>query len=163
MKKSLFLIIILMASGLLVSGCVTLRSQQKETLLDQVNQLSLKVRSLEQENRSLQQENLEHQQVIGRLETDLADLEAKQEAQNKLLSEQIAKTKTESQIKLTNKNIQKALQAAGYDIGSLDGKIGSKTREAIMAFQKSNGLNTDGIVGGTTWKKLKTHLAEAKN
>ncbi len=163
MKKSLFLIITLMVSGLLASGCVTLRSQQKDTLFDEVNQLSLKVRSLEQENQSLQQENLEHQQVIGRLEADVADIKSKQEAQNKLLLEQVAKTTVESQIKLTNKNIQKALQAAGYDIGTIDGKIGSKTREAIMAFQKSNGLNSDGIVGGTTWEKLKTRLAEAEN
>ncbi len=155
MKKSLFLIITLMASGWLASGCVTLRSQQKDALLDEVNQLSLKVRSLEQEN-------MEHQQVIGRLEADVADIKSKQEAQNKLLLEQVAKTTAESQIKLTNKNIQKALQAAGYDIGSIDGKIGAKTREAIMAFQKSNGLNSDGIVGGTTWEKLKTRLAEAE-
>lgn len=163
MRKPLSLIITLMASGLLASGCVTLRSQQKDTLLDEVNQLSLKVRSLEQENQSLQQENLEHQQVIGRLEADVADLKSKQEAQNKLLLEQIAKAKTEPQVKLTNKNIQKALQAAGYDIGAIDGKIGAKTREAIMAFQKSNGLNADGVIGETTWEKLKTRLAEAKN
>lgn len=163
MRKPLPLIITLMASGLLASGCVTLRSQQKNVLLDEVNQLSLKVRSLEQENQSLQQETLEHQQVIGRLEADVADLKSKQEAQNKLLLEQIAKAKTESQIKLTNKNIQKALQAAGYDIGVIDGKIGAKTREAIMAFQKSNGLNADGVIGETTWEKLKTRLAEAEN
>jgi murein L,D-transpeptidase YcbB/YkuD len=144
-----------MASGLLASGCVTLRSQQKDTLFDEVNQLSLKVRSLEQET-------MEHQQVIGRLEADVADIKSKQEAQNKRLLEQVAKTTTESQLKLTNKNIQKALQAAGYNIGNIDGKIGSKTREAIMAFQKSNGLNSDGIVGGTTWEKLKTRLAEAE-
>src|SRR3989338_3139456 len=163
MKKPLFLIITLVASGWLVCGCVTLRSQQKDALFDEVNQLSLKIRSLEQENQSLQQENLEHQQVIGRLEADVADLKSKQEAQNKLLLGQIANAKTKSQTKLTNKNIQKALQAAGYDIGPIDGKIGAKTREAIMVFQKSNGLNSDGIVGGTTWEKLKTHLAEVEN
>lgn len=155
MKKSLSLIITLMASGLLASGCVALRSQQKDALFDEVNQLSLKVRSLEQET-------MERQQVIGRLEADVADIKAKQEAQNKLPLEQVTKTTTKSQIKLTNKNIQKALQAAGYDIGDIDGKIGAKTREAIMAFQKSNGLNSDGIVGGTTWEKLKTRLAEAE-
>lgn len=155
MKKSLSLIIALMASGLFASGCVTLHSHQKDALFDEVNQLSLKVRSLEQETR-------ERQQVIGRLEADVADIKAKQEAQNKLPLEQAAKTTTEFQIKLTNKNIQKALQAAGYDIGDIDGKIGAKTREAIMVFQKSNGLNSDGIVGGTTWEKLKTHLAETE-
>lgn len=54
--------------------------------------------------------------------------------------------------------IQKALKNAGYYKGSIDGKIGAKTREAITRFQKDNGLKADGKVGRMTWSELKPYL-----
>jgi len=39
---------------------------------------------------------------------------------------------------------QEALLALGYDIGDIDGLIGSATRKAIRSFQKSQGLATNG-------------------
>ncbi len=149
---------------LLLLGCVTSNVQQKNTLLvEQLNQLSLKVHSLEQQNQGLEQKNLENDRVIAQIEDELADLKVKQEAQTKLVLDQLAKAKpAEIAVKLTNKNIQRALQTAGYDVGPVDGKIGIKTREAITAFQRTNNLNPDGIVGGTTWEKLQTHLTKAE-
>ena len=47
-----------------------------------------------------------------------------------------------------------ALNALGYDCGSVDGIFGSKTKAAVLAFQKANGLGADGIVGPLTWGKL---------
>ena len=44
------------------------------------------------------------------------------------------------------RNIQLILQKNGYDAGSADGVMGSKTREAIAAFQKSNGMKPTGEV-----------------
>lgn len=58
----------------------------------------------------------------------------------------------------TNNQIQKALKNAGYYKGSVDGKIGVKTQEAIMRFQKDNGLQADGKVGQKTWSELKEYL-----
>ena len=40
--------------------------------------------------------------------------------------------------------LQRALAQRGYDIGTPDGRIGSKTREAIRDFQKRSGLRPDG-------------------
>jgi len=54
--------------------------------------------------------------------------------------------------------IQKALKNAGYYNGSLDGKMGPKTQEAIIKFQKDNGLKADGKVGRMTWSELKSYL-----
>jgi len=51
-------------------------------------------------------------------------------------------------------NIQKALQAAGFDPGPADGTRGRQTIAAIKAFQLANGLNPDGIVGKQTADKL---------
>lgn len=44
------------------------------------------------------------------------------------------------------RNIQLILNKNGYDAGGSDGRIGSKTREAIMAFQKDNGLKPTGNI-----------------
>ncbi|MCX7661095.1 MAG: peptidoglycan-binding protein [Candidatus Omnitrophica bacterium] len=58
----------------------------------------------------------------------------------------------------TIKQIQIALKNAGFDPGPIDGKMGTKTRQAIKSFQKANGLNPDGKVGKRTWMVLKKYL-----
>ena len=49
---------------------------------------------------------------------------------------------------------QQLLKAKGYYDGSIDGDFGIKTRDAIAAFQRANGLTVDGKVGEKTWQKL---------
>lgn len=50
--------------------------------------------------------------------------------------------------------IQIILSAKGYDTGGNDGKAGPKTYEAVLQFQRDNGLTADGMVGDQTWAKL---------
>ena len=54
------------------------------------------------------------------------------------------------------KELQTTLINAGYDVGSsgADGIFGTKTAEAVKAYQKANGLSVDGIVGSQTWGSL---------
>lgn len=59
-----------------------------------------------------------------------------------------------------NKDIQKALKAAGFYTGTIDGKIGPKTKAAVMDFQKANGLKADGKVGPKTWAALEKYLMQ---
>ena len=51
---------------------------------------------------------------------------------------------------------QEYLRAHGYSLGRwcVDGDFGSATESAIIAFQRDNGLNPDGIVGPRTWAAL---------
>jgi hypothetical protein len=56
-------------------------------------------------------------------------------------------------------DLQRALEAAGYDPGSPDGTFGENTEAAVIAFQQANGLTPDGIVGPTTAEALNTALA----
>ncbi len=56
------------------------------------------------------------------------------------------------------KEIQIALKNAGYNPGSIDGRKGKQTKEAIRAFQKANNLREDGKVGKKTWDLLKEYL-----
>jgi uncharacterized protein (TIGR02594 family) len=55
---------------------------------------------------------------------------------------------------MTVKEIQQALQAAGFDPGPVDGIRGRKTIAAVKAFQQANGLAVDSIVGPKTAAKL---------
>jgi len=46
--------------------------------------------------------------------------------------------------------LQQALQAAGFSPGTIDGSFGLGTEAAVLAFQRSNGLAADGVVGPNT-------------
>jgi len=52
------------------------------------------------------------------------------------------------------RRVQRALKATGINPGRIDGKYGPNTVTAVYAFQKSNRLVADGIVGPLTAKKL---------
>lgn len=64
-----------------------------------------------------------------------------------------------SQDKLArNKDIQTALKAANFYTGNIDGRMGPKTKKAIVEFQKANGLKADGKVGPKTQAQLDKYL-----
>ncbi len=50
--------------------------------------------------------------------------------------------------------IQQRLQELGYDPGTADGIYGTKTQNAVTAFQRDNGLAADGIAGKNTLAAL---------
>ena len=52
------------------------------------------------------------------------------------------------------KLLQEKLVSLGYNTNGVDGIFGSGTKAAVIAFQKSNGLIPDGIVGNNTWRKI---------
>lgn len=57
--------------------------------------------------------------------------------------------------KPSTREIQVALQNAGFYEGPIDGKTGPLTRAAIKEFQLIHGLKDDGVVGKLTWAKLR--------
>lgn len=57
------------------------------------------------------------------------------------------------------RQIQTALKNAGFYKGPVDGKIGKKTKAAIIAFQKAHKLRADGVVGRKTWMILSEYCA----
>lgn len=65
---------------------------------------------------------------------------------------------TEEKQSADPKQIQTALKNAGYYQGTVDGKLGKKTRRAVREFQKANKLPADGKVGMGTWEVLKEYL-----
>ena len=57
--------------------------------------------------------------------------------------------------------VQNRLIQYGYMTGSADGKYGEKTRDAVILFQKRNGLTVDGRVGKATAAALGVTLTSS--
>lgn len=55
------------------------------------------------------------------------------------------------------KDIQTALNEAGYTPGPVDGVVGPLTRKGIKEFQKARKLPTTGHIDGKTLRQLKVH------
>ncbi len=52
------------------------------------------------------------------------------------------------------RQVQQALVNAGYQSGPIDGQMGSKTRLAILRFQKENGIDGEGYINAATLAAL---------
>lgn len=63
--------------------------------------------------------------------------------------------------KPTVTEIQSALKNSGFYAGTVDGKLGPKTKKAISEFQKAHSLTADGKVGPKTWNALSKYLNSA--
>jgi peptidoglycan hydrolase-like protein with peptidoglycan-binding domain len=126
---------------LTVAGCAT---TSKTTSTSQSQQLEARLQEMQSQ---LQQRD----QEIRNLENELERIKAES-------AQEITGKDLNSAAKPTEKDIQAALKAAGFYNGEIDGKVGPKTKDAIKAFQKANGLKEDGVVGKQTWAKLLTYL-----
>jgi len=59
------------------------------------------------------------------------------------------------------KGLQNALNARGYDVGTVDGIFGPATETAVKSFQRDFGLDVDGIVGPYTWEALGVYVVQS--
>lgn len=128
-----------------LSGCATGRKQKDLEIQGLKNQVSV----LESQIQSKDEE-------INSLKEALAKTpEAKEET-----VKYVGKKKVMGEVKSRPnvKQIQIALKNAGFEPGSIDGKMGRQTREAIRAFQKAHNITATGKVGKKTWSLLKEYL-----
>jgi len=137
-RKVLFLVLAVVFVVSL-NGCATTR--KNDELLNQG--LKNKIIALEESLREKDEE-------INSLRESLA---SRSEAPLEKIS-QVKEVKERPSIK----QIQRALKNAGYYQGTVDGKMGKNTRQAIRDFQKANNLSADGKVGKKTWDILKNYL-----
>jgi peptidoglycan hydrolase-like protein with peptidoglycan-binding domain len=128
-----------------LSGCATARKQKDLEIQGLKNQISV----LEAEIQSKDEEISSLRDALSKTVEQKAEL-AKEVGRKKVIGE--AKSRP------SVKQIQIALTNAGYNPGSIDGRMGKQTREAIKAFQKANNLKEDGKVGKETWSLLRGYL-----
>ena len=60
------------------------------------------------------------------------------------------------------KDLQSRLYSLGYYTGEIDGQFGAMTKEAVIDFQRTNGLEADGMVGSETKTLLFSANAKPK-
>ncbi len=144
---------IIIVSILLLSGCATTGSRHTEM---ETQKLRTQLGTMEQQ--------------LKQSEKEIEDLEWQLEKEKQMrrgCEKQLGLKKTQLQNtgrktpQASIRKIQTALRKAGFYKGAVDGKLGPQTKEAIRAFQKSNGLKADGIVGKATWQVLARYLSEA--
>ncbi len=129
--------------GVAVAGCATSRgskAEETESLKNQVASLETHVEDLSQ-----------------RLD-ELSERQPETASQPQAKSSARHSAPSRSKATLSPREIQLALKSAGFYTGSIDGKLGAKTREAVKAFQRSNGLQADGVVGTKTAAALVEYL-----
>ncbi|HCM42722.1 MAG TPA: peptidoglycan-binding domain-containing protein [Candidatus Omnitrophota bacterium] len=154
------------AALLLLSGCASTGSRansqnavnaQMGVLADEVTRLDM---ALQETRAQLQREQSRVAELEGRLGGAApAYAPAANTSYAAVSSEPYSGVyRTPSGFEIPAASIQKALKGSGHYQGEVDGKIGPDTREAVRNFQRDNGLTPDGIVGKTTWNRLKTHL-----
>jgi peptidoglycan hydrolase-like protein with peptidoglycan-binding domain len=131
-----------------LSGCATARKQKDLEIQGLRNQISV----LESQIRSKDEE-------ISNLKESLAKAPSEKET-SQVLTKQTGRKKVIGEVKSrpNAKQIQIALKNAGFDPGSIDGRIGKQTRDAIKAFQKAHNLPVTGKVGKQTWNLLREYL-----
>ena len=140
--------------ALLLAGCATTRQN------DGLTQLQTRVGELEKQVGAKDEE-------IGGLRDEVKDLSYQLEKVNTKSQRQVTNTSTAPislpkadgpiiRVSASAEKVQTALQNAGYYKGNIDGKVGTKTREAIAQFQRDKGLKPDGILGRATWAELQT-------
>jgi murein L,D-transpeptidase YcbB/YkuD len=132
-----------------LTGCATTRpSSQTAQLQMRVNELERQVEDKDEEIKNLnyQLKDMAYESDKGRSRKTQVESVANED------SGQIIR------VGVSADKVQLALKNAGYYQGPVDGKVGSKTKKAISAFQKDNNLKADGVIGKQTWMALKTHL-----
>lgn len=136
-----------LVASLGAAGCATTigsRAREAEGLKSQVASLESKIDSLNER----MQELAERQ---GALEGQISVSQPAGAAQAAKPVKRVAQAAPN---RLSVREIQQALKSAGFYPGPVDGKPGPKTREAVLAFQKSRGIKADGVVGVRTTTAL---------
>lgn len=158
MKNNLIVILCL----LFLAGCAT---TQKSTNSD-LQGMSLRLQTLEESIKMRDQKIGEIEYDLAKVKQDCAQKTTTPTYSDRKESAPVASsTKIKTEISsnvirvegVTADQVQTALKNAGFYKGSIDGKLGPMTLEAIKSFQKENGLKVDGIIGSTTWASLKNN------
>ena len=132
-------------ASMLTAGCAASRTKQADAIEARVNSLESQVSALNQR--------------VDEGAQNTAAVPGETAGKNFTSGRRGAKLPAK---KLTVKQTQKALAAAGFYKGTVDGKDGPQTKKAVKEFQRARGLKADGVVGLATSEALSRYLQETK-
>ena len=147
---------VLVVGGVIGSGCAGKGEAQV------INRLKSDVGILEQRVSQLERISLQQDASLSGLSDTSAASSASSSGEASAVTVAVAPA-TSPSVKPSKKEIQRALKNAGFYTGSVDGKIGPHTQEAIRQFQQAHGLKSDGIVGKQTWEQLAPYATIASD
>lgn len=136
-----------------LTGCATTQPKPSDALQNRVIDLEKKLEEKDSEIVDLQYEvkdlhsKVENSKPVMAVTEDVSAAVADKSVDDKVIKVNVSTAK-----------VQTALKNAGHYTGKIDGKAGTGTKAAIAAFQKSQGLAADGVVGRKTWDALKQYL-----
>ncbi len=163
-KKEIKALFILLAVSLLMTGCAEDKKVKQDInlLKTQVGGLTTEVSRVSEENKYNQEAFKGEEEKRNQLEQEIGSLQGKMGgSHSKVATTQAGVYRTPSGFELKSTALQAALKNAGYYNGTVDGKIGTGTIDAIRRFQADNGLDADGVCGRKTWDKLKSFVESA--
>lgn len=137
----IFLITMMIISFLFISGCA--REERVAALETRIVDMESKMSYLESKVDSVDQKQVAAEERYDKFFRQKEQLANAQQAKS-----------------MTIQELQKALRNAGFYVGSIDGKMGPSTLNAIKEFQKANGLKADGVAGTKTKNLLIGYLAK---
>lgn len=79
-----------------------------------------------------------------------------------LTADGVAGEATQSALYNTIVRLQRELKDSGYAPGTADGHFGTKTKNALLAYQKANKLNATGAADAATWAALNSQTTGLK-
>ncbi|MEI8011399.1 MAG: peptidoglycan-binding protein [Candidatus Omnitrophota bacterium] len=154
-----FLLIAVFA--LVLSGCATTSSTTPNPLQGQVTDLTQRVQDQEKQITDLKYEIKELSSKPGSEPVEPSPVFKTSANVKSEPSKAEGRSANILRVNVNGRELQKALKAAGVYEGKIDGKLGAKTRAAVVAFQKAHSLKADGVVGQKTWNELKAGLDAA--
>ena len=146
--------------ALVLSGCATTSKTSP------VNQLQIQVTDMQQRMEDQEKEivdlKYEVKEMAGKVAEQDADMSAEDATTPAVIKADPTKFMDKGfdiiRVGVSGRELQKALKAAGVYEGKVDGKVGSRTKAAVVEFQKAHSLKADGVVGQKTWNELKAYL-----
>ena len=154
-RKNLLLAVVAVVAVFLVSGCSTVPKKFKE----EVTGIKSKVDTLESRVESVESKQAESERVVSQQSQTIEEMKSARE--NSVRTNISTRTGASSSARPREhmKEIQACLKNAGFYKGPIDGMKGRSTKKAIKEFQKANGLRADGKVGSKTWEALSKYAS----
>lgn len=150
--------------ALALAGCAT--TDQKVSPVNQVqNQVVDLQQRMEDQEKEIVDLKYEVKELSGKVDTkNTVEVETSAPTPISTRATESKSTENESgniiKVEATGIQVQKALKNAGVYDGKVDGKIGPRTKSAVVEFQRQHSLKSDGVIGQKTWSVLKTYLEQ---